>query len=186
MTKRQLKKAAAVLAGTAAIALGARLEMAIPGTDVPQTAQTLAVLIAGIFLGPVYGSLSVIAYVVLGVVGLPIFAGDRSGPEVLVGPTAGYLLGFLVAAAIAGRWTTTKSANRFDGAFAGMALAHSAVLFLGWFRLAVALGPGSATTIGVEPFWLGAIVKSLIAAAVCAFVANRRDPSRERYDERPK
>ena len=186
MTKRQLKKAAAVLAGTTAIALGARLEMAIPGTDVPQTAQTLAVLIAGIFLGPVYGSLSVIAYVVLGVVGFPIFAGDRSGPEVLVGPTAGYLLGFLVAAAIAGRWTTTKSANRFDGAFAGMALAHSAVLFLGWFRLAVALGPGSATTIGVEPFWLGAIVKSLIAAAVCAFVANRRDPSRERYDERPK
>jgi len=177
-TNSHLRKAAAVFVGTVAIAIGARLEVAIPGTDVPQTAQTFAVLIAGIFLGPGYGSLAVVSYVVLGVIGVPVFAGDGSGLEVLAGPTAGYLLGFVFGAAIAGYWTSTRLAGRIDGAFAGMVLAHSVILFLGWLRLSLLLGPAPAYSVGVEPFWFGAFVKSLVAAGVCAVVVSRREVAR--------
>ena len=81
-------------------ALAARVE--IPHQPVPFTLQTLAVLLAGAFLGPRNGSLSQLTYIGMGLAGAPVFAGGAFGPSVLIGPTGGYLMAFPLAAAVVG------------------------------------------------------------------------------------
>ncbi len=81
-------------------AVAARVE--IPHEPIPFTLQTLVVLLAGAFLGPRNGAISQLAYVALGILGAPVFAGGAFGFGVLLGPTGGYLIGFPVAAAITG------------------------------------------------------------------------------------
>jgi biotin transport system substrate-specific component len=90
-----------VLVAAAALAVSARLAFALPGSPVPVTAQTLAVLLVGAMLGPRRGVLAVGVYLLCGLAGLPVFAAG-GGPAYLLSPTAGYLLGFLPAAFLAG------------------------------------------------------------------------------------
>jgi biotin transport system substrate-specific component len=84
-----------------ATALAARLE--IPNYPVPFTLQTMAVLLAGAFLGARNGALSQMLYLGFGLAGLPVFAGGAFGIMKLIGPTGGYLLAFPIAAALVGR-----------------------------------------------------------------------------------
>lgn len=154
------------LIGAAAITLGARLAIALPATPVPQSAQTLAVLLVGGVLGGVWGPVSVVLYVVAGALGLPVFADGASGVEVLWGPTAGYLLGFVVAA-----WWMGQSrawVRRYSHWVLAGLTAHLVVLTLGWVWLARSLGPASALEVGVAPFLVGGLWKSLAAAMVLA------------------
>jgi biotin transport system substrate-specific component len=89
-----------VVAFATATAAGARLE--IPHEPVPYTLQTLVVLLAGAFLGPVNGAASQILYLASGLLGAPVFAGGTFGLARLLGPTGGYLLAFPLAAAVVG------------------------------------------------------------------------------------
>lgn len=148
----------------AGIALAARVSVAIPGTGVPQSAQTLAVLLVGAWLGARDGTLSLTAYLVLGGIGVPVFADGSAGWGHLVGPTAGYLVGFVAAAAVVGRMGDLGLLRRLGPALGVMVGAHGLILALGWARLAVALGPAGAFQEGVAPFLLGGVVKSLVAA----------------------
>jgi biotin transport system substrate-specific component len=84
------------------MAISANIFLYIPVTPVPITLQTLTVLLSGIFLGSKFASLSQIQYLLLGITGLPVFAGFKSGINVLSGPTGGYLIGFIFAAYITG------------------------------------------------------------------------------------
>jgi biotin transport system substrate-specific component len=93
---------------TALIAAGAFV--AIPLGPVPFTLQLLFVLLAGLVLGPRLGALSVVAYLVLGLVA-PVYAGGTSGLGVLFGPTGGYLLGFVVGALAAGAVGRSRDAG---------------------------------------------------------------------------
>jgi len=77
-------------------------QISIPLEPVPFTLQVLAVVLAGLLLGPRYGALAMAVYVLVGAVGVPVFAGFRGGLSVLFGDTGGYLLAYLLAAAIAG------------------------------------------------------------------------------------
>lgn len=176
---RILRTVVMVTIGVIAIAVGARIGFALPGTDVPQTGQTLVVLIVGVALGPVSAGLSVALYIFLGLVGLPVFADGSSGPSVLGGPTGGYLVGFVVAVVMVGWWSRSRFADRLTTAFAGMISAHGVIFLLGWLRLAWLIGPERAYTAGVQPFLIGAVVKSLMAALVCWIVAKRRGERRE-------
>lgn len=176
--------------GAAAIALGARFSVDLPGTPVPQSAQTLAVLLVGIFLGRVWGPVSVGVYLLAGALGLPVFADGKSGLGVLVGPTAGYLAGFLIAAWMAGEWRGRTRRHSFVAecvtAFGVMLLAHAVILLLGWLRLAVALGGLRAWEAGVAPFLVGGAIKSLVAAAVLLGLrARAEDSARELQQTRP-
>lgn len=164
-----------LLLGALAVTLAARLSFPLPGTPVPQTAQTLAVLLAGIYLGPVVGSLSVVLYLLAGLLGLPVFASGGSGAAKLFGPTAGFLFGFVLAAWFAGRWARLARARSFLFALQGMVLAHGALLFLGWIWLARSQGLGRAYSLGVAPFWIGAVVKSALAALFLVVILRRRD-----------
>ena len=136
----------------------------MPGTPVPQSAQTLGVLLVGGWLGPVWGSLSVLMYLLAGACGLPVFADGASGLGVLAGPTAGYLVGFLAAACWMGMCRGRgKSYSRW--VLAGL-IGHAVVLGCGWVRLAASLGGAAAFEVGVQPFLLGGMWKSLAAGMV--------------------
>lgn len=83
------------------VALGLVGPIPVPGL-VPITAQTLGVMLAGLVLGPLRGTLSVSVVLVLAAAGMPVLSGGRGGAGVFLGPTAGYLFGWLLGAAVAG------------------------------------------------------------------------------------
>src|SRR3989338_2599379 len=85
----------------------------LPFTPVPITLQTLMVLLSGAVLGAYYGGLSMIVYLILGAIGLPVFAGGSSGIPALLGPTGGYLLSYPVAAFVVGKMIEKKKLNAF-------------------------------------------------------------------------
>jgi biotin transport system substrate-specific component len=175
--ERPWKRLIGVAVAVSATALAARWSFELPLTPVPQTAQTLAVLITGVALGPRWGALAMALYVLLGAIGLPVFAGGESGFAHLVGPTGGFLLGFLLGAALAGWWVEAGGARTFPGAAAGMLLAHAAILLTGWAWLAVSLGASDAWLKGVAPFVGGAVVKSLLAGFVAHLRGRRIAPA---------
>jgi biotin transport system substrate-specific component len=138
----------------------------LPGTEVPQTAQTLAVLLAGALLGPLRGSAAVALYLALGAVGLPVLAGGAGGMERLVGPTGGFLAGFLAAAVLVGVARRRGWLLGWFPALGVMVAGHALILALGWARLAFTLGGAGAWDAGVAPFVAGGAVKSAVAVGV--------------------
>ncbi len=167
-----------------AIAISARLDIPIPGSPVPQSAQTLAILLVGVWLGARLGAVALIAYLLAGGLGAPVFADGASGWGHLVGPTAGYLVGFLLAATLVGALSDRGHLSRFPLAIAGMLTGHLVILGLGWARLVVALGPAEGWAQGVAPFLVGGLVKSLVAAAVAVLLARTWDRTRKRAESR--
>ena len=103
-----------LIAVFAALVAGSALIAAIPvgGMGVPITLQTLAVMLTGLALGPARAFAAVGLYVLLGLAGLPIFSGGRSGLGVLAGPSAGYIIGFVFAATAVGWLTVVVLAAR--------------------------------------------------------------------------
>src|SRR5689334_2043755 len=95
-----LRDLSLIILGSLFIAVFARIE--IPMQPVPITGQTFAVLLIGALLGSKRGAAAMIAYIFEGAAGLPFFAGGASGIAILTGATAGYLLGFIVAAYVIG------------------------------------------------------------------------------------
>jgi biotin transport system substrate-specific component len=87
---------------TALIVVGGIISIPIPVSNVSITLQTLFVLLAGLVFGPWLGALSVLFYLALGAIGLPVFSNGSSGLAVLIGPTAGYLYAFVLAPIIIG------------------------------------------------------------------------------------
>ena len=155
-----------VIGFAATMALAAQVAIPIPGTPVPFTLQPLAVVLAGMVLGPVAGAASMVLYLLAGAVGLPVFAPiGAPGFLRLIGPTGGYLLAAPAAAAVAG-----LIARHFP-AFAGRLLAAFlgiATLYLGGVAQ-LELLTGSlerAAAMGTTPFILADLGKVLVAAIV--------------------
>ncbi|MEO1596597.1 MAG: biotin transporter BioY [Pseudomonadota bacterium] len=166
-------------AWAAAIAIAARFPIALPGTDIPQTAQTLVVLLAGGIGGLTVGTLAVGIYVCAGALGLPVFADGASGLRVLLGPSGGYLIGFWFAAGLTGYVADRRLLHRIVPAVVTMLMAHVAILAVGSILLAARVGFVAAWFNGVVPFITGAIVKSLIAA-FCVVIVTRLSPKRSK------
>ncbi|MDA1103404.1 MAG: biotin transporter BioY [Gemmatimonadetes bacterium] len=155
-----------LLAAALAVAIGAQVSLPVPGSPVPQTLQTLAVVLAGAWLGSIRGPMALILYVIIGAAGAPVFADGGFGMEHLTGPTAGYLAGFVLGAAVMGAWVRGAWGKTFVGAFVGAVVAHIVILGLGWLPLAASMGEGQAFNAGVQPFLVGGLAKSLVAAAL--------------------
>lgn len=149
---------AAVLGFVLLIAVSARLS--VPMVPVPMTMQTWAVLLAGVVLGPRWGGGAVLLYLAVGLAGLPVFSDGASGMGPLTGPTAGYLLAFPFAAAMAGAFAGCP--RGFVPATAGLFGLHLMILTLGTGWLAVRMGASAALAAGFTPFLIGAAVKSLM------------------------
>ncbi|MEE8478480.1 MAG: biotin transporter BioY, partial [Candidatus Neomarinimicrobiota bacterium] len=86
---------AIVLSGSIILALLARLSIPVPFSPIPITGQTFGILFLGALLGSRLGMLSVIMYIMEGIIGIPVFAGGTAGFMYLLGPTGGYLIGFI-------------------------------------------------------------------------------------------
>jgi biotin transport system substrate-specific component len=163
-----------LLVGAAAVAVGSRWSIPMPGTFIPQSAQTLAVLLVGAGLGSVNGGLAILVYLAAGALGLPVFADGGRGWTHLVGPTAGYLVGFVCAAVVVGLAVERKVGHRALALLLVMLSAHAIILGMGWMRLSWVLGVSRAFETGVSPFVLGGVVKAaLAAAATLVFVKMR-------------
>lgn len=143
----------------------ARVSVPVPGSEVPQSLQTLAVVLVGAWLGPRQGGLATAFYLGLGALGLPVYADGAGGAGHLVGPTAGYLAGFMFAAVLVG-WGVRQARGGLLQAFLFMALAHLLILGLGWLRLSVQIGVSEALSTGVLPFLWGGVVKSGAGAVI--------------------
>jgi biotin transport system substrate-specific component len=150
-------------AGALAIALGA--QVSIPMVPVPTTLQTLAVVAVGLLGGPRVGGAAAALYLVLALLGLPILADGAShgGRAFLDLKSAGYVVGFIPGAAVAGWLGHDQSLVRAAGA--GV-VAHAAVLGVGVPVLAGHIGIAAAIEHGLVPFLFGAAVKGVGAAGL--------------------
>lgn len=144
------------------IALSAQI--VIPLQPVPVTGQTLGVLLAGALLGSKRGAAAVLTYLLQGVVGLPVFAGGTSGLAKVVGPTGGYLIGFVAAAFVVG-WLSEKGWDRrFVTMIFSMLIGNGIIYASGLPWLAIYVGWGAVIKLGLAPFVVGDILKVVLAA----------------------
>jgi biotin transport system substrate-specific component len=147
---------------------GARITVPLPFTPVPGTLQTLSVLLAGALLGARAGAASQAAYLVMGLAGLPVFALPGSGPAYLLGPTGGYLVGFVAAAWVTGSVCRALRRHGAPGAFCGF-LAGSAALYacgLAWLTVHLGGDVRAAVGAGLVPFLLFDVAKIALAVAI--------------------
>ena len=153
-----------VMAGSLLMALLAQVRIPLGFTPVPLTGQTLGVLLVGALLGSRRGAAALALYIAEGVLGLPFFAGGGSGWAYLLGPTGGYLLGFVAAASVVG-WLAERGLERKLRTALLPFAAGTLVIYLcgaGW--LAVLMGVQKAFALGVLPFLFGDVLKALFAA----------------------
>jgi biotin transport system substrate-specific component len=155
-----------VVAGAALLALSAKIRLPLP--YVPMTLQTLVVLLIGAAYGWRLGVTTVIAYLAEGAAGLPVFAGPSGGLAPLVGPTAGYLVGFVAAAFITG-WLSERGWDRsVPWLFVAMGIGHIVILAAGfaWLAFGVRLGIEKAWLVGVVPFIAASVIKNALGAVL--------------------
>jgi biotin transport system substrate-specific component len=163
-----LRSVLLVIAGALLIFLTARVSVVIPGNPVPYTLQNVGVLVAGGALGLRRGGLAALLYVALGVLGLPFFAEGRGGPSVIFAATGGYLVGFIVAAALVGRLAELGWDRRIGGAIGATLLGTIVIYLIGvpWLAVSTGMAPGEAIAAGLVPFLVADAAKLLAAAAV--------------------
>lgn len=164
---------AALMAAFTAVAA----QISIPLEPVPFTLQVLAVILTGLLLGSRYGALAMAIYLLLGAVGVPVFASFSGGLGTLFGPTGGYLISYPLAAALAGMAAfTVANAPRRRGIIAGVlwgcvALAAIYVIGVAWLAVLAGLSLGAAIVAGFLPFVAFDLVKVVLAALVAVAVA---------------
>ncbi len=172
-----LLDAVLVVVFSAFVALTA--QVSLPLLPVPLTLQTLGVLFTGAVLGSKRGTLALLLYVAEGAIGLPVFAGGLSGIGVLIGPTGGYLVGFIVAAGIVGLLAERGWDRRLIGAALAMVVGNLVIYAFGVAWLTVVLGDlRTALVQGMLIFIIGDLIKIVIAALALPggwALAKRRD-----------
>lgn len=149
-------------------AVGAFIKIPLPLSPVPITLQVFFVLLAGLVLGARWGGTSMVVYVMLGVIGLPVFSGGSSGPGILLGPTGGYIIGFVAGAFVTG--LIYNKANNSKIATIGAMIGGLAVIYLpGVMQLSFVANMTlqQAVAVGMLPFLIGDAIK-IVAALIVA------------------
>jgi biotin transport system substrate-specific component len=161
-----LTDAVLVLVGTGLVAAAA--QVSIPFEPVPLTGQTFAVLLVGTSLGAVRGAASLSLYLWLGVAGAPIYADARHGWSVLTGATGGYIVGFVLAAAVTGYLAERGWDRRFSSAVGAMLTGNVIIYAVGLPWLAAVLDTNLEQTLdfGLYKFVPGDLLKLYLAAAL--------------------
>lgn len=157
-----------VVLGSALVALSAQLSVDLPPSvsPVPITGQTFAILLVGALYGSKRGVATVLAYLAEGLAGLPVFAGGSGGAHHLVGPTGGYLVGFIVAALITGLLAEHGWDRRAVTTALAFTLGTMALYVAGLVWLAFFVGAGHILAAGLVPFMPGAVLKIALATAL--------------------
>lgn len=160
-----VRQVALVLGGAAFVGASAQVIVPLPFTPVPLTLQTFAVLLVAGALGTWRGISAMIVYIAVGSLGVPWFAGGTAGWG---GASYGYLLGFIVAAAVVGR-LAENGATRTPIKTAGLMVLGNAVIYavgVTYLKFAIDVSWAVALSLGVIPFLLGDALKIVLAAGL--------------------
>jgi biotin transport system substrate-specific component len=173
----RLRHIALIALGTALIVASTRVT--IPLLPVPITGQTFGVLLVSGALGFRRGLLSIGLYVLIGAIGLPVFAEGKAGTSVLLGGTGGYIVGFLVAGSLVGRLAELGWDRRIVGALGAMAIGNVVIYLIGvpWLMAFYQKDLAWGVANGLTPFLLGDAIKLILAAGafpVAWWVVGRR------------
>lgn len=158
----------AVLGAALFTALLSQVAVPVPGSPVPITGQTLAVVLCAAALGPLRGLLSQLAYVLLGAVGLPFYAGAASGIERVLGATGGYLVGFIPVAFLVGL-AARRGLDRTPWKALPLFISGQLVILavgVTWLAVVARLEAATALEKGFLPFLPGALLKAAIASVL--------------------
>jgi biotin transport system substrate-specific component len=167
-------------------ALAAQITIPLGFTPVPITGQTFAVLLAGGALGATRGASSQFLYVALGAIGLPFYSDQSGGWDVATGATAGYLVGFVIAAGVVG-WMAERGQDRKVSTAIPAFVVGSLLIYVTgamWLSAKIDVpiyaeaGTDSAITLGVAPFLIGDGVKAVLAGLVLPTAWQIRDKIR--------
>lgn len=155
------------LGGAAFVGLAAQVSFHLGFTPVPITGQTFAVLLVGAAYGSVLGAASLLLYLLLGLAGVPWYSEQKHGWEVFSGATGGYIVGFVLAAAVTGFLAQRGWDKRFSSSIAAMLTGSVVIYACGVVWLHHSIGVNWSTTLvdGLYPFVPGDIVKLYLAAA---------------------
>jgi biotin transport system substrate-specific component len=150
------------------MAAAAQVSIPLPFTPVPITGQTFAAVLIGASLGSLLGLASLSLYVLLGLAGAPFYADGDSGLETFLGPTGGYIIGFVVAAAVTGLLAERRWDRRFPSAVAAMLTGNVLIYACGlpWLALELDTGFEETLELGFYPFIVGDLLKLYLAAAL--------------------
>jgi biotin transport system substrate-specific component len=175
----RVRHVALIVLGALLIYLTARISFPVPGSPVPVTGQTFGVLLVGGALGFRRGVASIALYVLIGLIGLPFFAEGKGGVNVILGASGGYILGFILAAAIVGRLAELGWDRRIIGAIGAMIIGEIAIYAVGvpWLMAVAHLDLANGIKQGLTPFIVGDVLKLILAAAafpVAWWVVGRR------------
>jgi biotin transport system substrate-specific component len=175
VSARMVREVVCVVAGAGLVGIAAQLVVPVPGTPVPVTGQTFAVLLCGASLGARRGALSLALYLVAGVAGVGWFADGSSG---LGAPSLGYVVGFLPAAALVG-YLAARGWDRTPARTVAVMAAGTLVIYsvgVPWLAVALDVSLLEALRLGLWPFLLGDVLKVAVAAGVfpLAWLAMRR------------
>lgn len=151
---------------SALTAIGAWIYIPLP--FVPITLQTMFTYMAGALLGGYLGALSQLIYIIMGIAGLPVFAGWNAGISVIIGPTGGYLLGFMPGAFVIGKLVEIRKTLSFRWLICCMAAGTAIIYTLGILQLInwTKIRLNEAIIVGVLPFMIGDSLKILTAAYI--------------------
>jgi biotin transport system substrate-specific component len=172
MRNKRLKMMIVAALFAAIIAVAAQIMINIP--PVPFTLMTIAVMLTATILGAKYGTLAVTVYVLMGGIGIPVFAGMKGGFGIILGPTGGYLVAIIPAALFVGWYLDTFQYSKIQAIIANI-LAVFIILVLGsvWLKVAAELPWGAAFKGGMLPFVLPDLGKSVVAALIGIIIRTR-------------
>jgi biotin transport system substrate-specific component len=155
-----------IVGGTAFIAVMAQVSLPVPGSPVPVTGQTLAVLLVGTTYGARLGVATFSTYMFAGIAGAPIFAGGTYGIDRVLGATGGYLFGMLLASAVLGFLAERRADQKFSTSFPALLLGNLIIFSFGltWLHFSLDLTWAKTFSMGLTPFILGEALKIAIVA----------------------
>lgn len=160
--------------GSCFLAIMSQLSIPLIVTPVPLTLQTLAVFILGGVLGGRRGAYSVIAYLIQGCCLLPVFAGGISNPLWIMGPQAGFLISFVIAAFVIGKMIERRPQAQIVYYVGALVVGQVVIFGLGMAWLSLYLGVSKAFMCGVVPFLSGAALKIMAGSLVIHFYRSRK------------
>jgi biotin transport system substrate-specific component len=167
------------VAASAFVGICAHISLPLPFTPVPLTLQNFAVILVGMLLGPVVGFSGMVLYLAEGAIGLPVFTPHSVGGIAhLLGPNAGYLFSYPLAAATAG-WTVgamQRITSRFRAGLVAATIASAPIFLLGagWLSHLLHTNAAATWTMAIAPFLPGEVVKITAAAGIFSSIQRWR------------
>lgn len=155
-----------IVLGSLFVAAVAQITIYLPFSPVPITGQTFAVLLIGMLLGAKRGVSALALYLAEGAAGLPVFAGASAGIAVIIGPTGGYLIGFVAAAWLLGTLAERGWGKNLLSTLGAFALGSALIYLFGVGWLSNFMGLNPAIVAGLTPFLLGDAAKAILAAVL--------------------